>query len=138
MTGWRNLHSNPPTDSGDRKRCRELAESPSKLPPNAHAEDTIQGIRICASQYGDTKALAHHRKILHLSAGLKIITGFPLVFDPIAGASPGIKDRGEVIQPLLYCNAASLTFAVRQGRISFARPQFGCRATNAEAPASSR
>jgi len=68
----------------------------------------------------------------------KLSQGFGLFFDPITGASPGIKDRGEVMRPLLYCNAASLTFAVRQGRISLAWPQFGCRPINAEAPSSSR
>ena len=89
MTGWRNRHSNPPNDFGDRKICRELAEGGSNLPPNARAKDTIQGIKICALQYGDTKALVRHRKTRGLVESLKNITEFQLIFLPIASYVAG-------------------------------------------------
>jgi len=69
-----------------------------------------KGTRICASQYGDTKALAQHRKILRPPRGLKIITDFQPIFLP-----PFARLCGNVWF-LLHCT--SLGFAVQQGRQS--------------------
>src|SRR5882672_3816899 len=111
MTGWRNPHSNPPTDSGDCKVANW--PKPSKLPPNAHAEDTIQRHQnLCTaiwrlqgigaslkSSYAGGKSKKYHRVPVYLLTPS---------FSDVAGKAPR---EVILVSFLLQCNKLDLCSA---------------------------